>query len=131
MPACRGKSNAGERRRGEWTEEEDRILEELQQRPEMQNHWTAISRMIPARSEAAVKSHWNGVLKHRIARPPAKSVATGALPSHVAEYHHPSSVSSLTLCFLLEAPTLLKSDVSLHAASFVYDVLSPTTFITA
>lgn len=57
MPACRSRSNAGERRPGEWTEAEDLILIRQQEQPGMENHWTAIARMIPARSEAVIPSH--------------------------------------------------------------------------
>lgn len=80
-PQSRKKGNGGEKRRaGEWTEEEDRVLTQFQLQPDMRNQWTAISRLIPGRSEAAVKSHWNGVLRRRVDSDAAAAVTPGLAP---------------------------------------------------
>ena len=66
----------------EWTLAEDRVLVRLQ--GQLGNQWSQISQQIPGRSEAAVKSHWNGVLKKRLANPaPAasKDQPSGHTPS--------------------------------------------------
>lgn len=55
------------RRAVEWTLAEDRVLARLQE--QLGNQWSQISQQMPGRSEAAVKSHWNAVLKKRLANP--------------------------------------------------------------
>jgi myb proto-oncogene protein len=47
--------------KGPWTPEEDTIL--LAKHDELGNHWTAIARFLPGRTDSSVKSRWNSNLR--------------------------------------------------------------------
>ncbi|XP_057859399.1 uncharacterized protein LOC131068221 [Cryptomeria japonica] len=53
-------------KKGAWTKEEERIL--ARSHLKLGNKWAVISKLLPGRSENAVKNHWNTSLKRKAAR---------------------------------------------------------------
>eukprot|EP00742_Colponemidia_sp_Colp-10_P002486 GILJ01002650.1.p1 GENE.GILJ01002650.1~~GILJ01002650.1.p1 ORF type:complete len:739 (-),score=90.19 GILJ01002650.1:331-2457(-) len=54
-------------RRGDWTEEEDRIIVERQDA--LGNRWSEISRLLIGRTENAVKNRWNSLMRKQFQKP--------------------------------------------------------------
>lgn len=50
-------------RKGEWSQEEDDLI--IREQAKVGNHWSSIARMLPGRSDNAVKNRYNATLRKR------------------------------------------------------------------
>jgi len=74
-------------KKGGWSEEEDRILVEYQEK--LGNRWCEIAKVLPGRSENAVKNRWNSAMRRKFQQKRSKA-GSAAKPGALT----PSSVSS-------------------------------------
>ncbi|GBG27799.1 Transcription factor MYB3R-2 [Hondaea fermentalgiana] len=94
-------------KKGGWTEEEDRILVEYQEK--LGNRWCEIAKVLPGRSENAVKNRWNSAMRRKFQQKRSKQGAAGVLSNIKLQHSNgPKQRNNVRLppeAILVEQPT--------------------------